>query len=363
MERKYRRQFVSSLRISAFVLASIGATVSGCSVNESDVKRWGQTEHGPDKLAAVFTHDKYDQQLRVEAGLELLRMKPRSGRRIGISRLVDCLAQLSPEERKKLIDAMLPEILKQMKAPPPTAPAGQPVPPDQSYAYKDAAMAMLTYDKAVLVSDEASRKQLTEALIDWSQHDFEHRLDNTTQMFGLEQMMRTVGAPAVKGLPALINENAKYDRIASLVAELGEQQTKQATAAKLVDLAKSTGSQAWLDKTKPQIEEANKASKLNPTPEQLKKQLEQYQEEALTKIFASIKKVGTKPAIDYCISVASDKTLSEKRRQAALAAIEGRLDRNSPAEIEKVMALAAADLLMDEALQEAAKAEFAAAMA
>src|SRR5690349_21156830 len=105
MERKNRRQLVTSLQIAAFVLAtaSFGATTSGCRVNESDVKRWGSTEHGPDKLAAVLTHDKYDPQLRVEAGLELLQMKPRSGRRIGISRLVECLAQLSPEDRKKII--------------------------------------------------------------------------------------------------------------------------------------------------------------------------------------------------------------------------------------------------------------------
>src|SRR5690242_2643083 len=160
MERKDRRHLGKTLRISAFVLATValGATVTGCRVNESDVKRWGSTEHGPDKLAAVLTHDKYDMQLRVEAGLELLRMKPRSGRRIGISRLIDCLAQLSPEERKKLIDGMLPQIVSQMKAPPPAAAAGQPAPPDPSYAYKDAAMAMLTYDKAVLVSRSEERR-------------------------------------------------------------------------------------------------------------------------------------------------------------------------------------------------------------
>jgi hypothetical protein len=346
MERTDRRQLVTSLPISAFVLAIavFGATLLSCRVNESDVKRWGSTEHGPDKLAAVLTHDKYDPQLRNEAGLELLRMKPRSGRRIGISRLIDCLAQLSPEERKKLIDGMLPHIISQMKAPPPAAVAGQPAPPDASFAYKDAAIAMLTYDKAVLVADDASRKQLTDALIEWSQHDFEHRLDNTTQMFGMEQMMRVIGAPAVKGLPALISgEGSKYDRIASLVAELGDQQAKEATAAKLVDLAKQTGSQAWIEKTKPSVEEANRASKITPTPEQLQKQLAQYQEEALTKIFASIKKVGTRPALDYCLSVAIDKTQSEKRRQAALAAVEGRLDRNTPGDIEKVLALAAAD--------------------
>src|SRR4029077_15703349 len=107
--------------------------------------------------------------------------------------------------------------------------------------------------------------------------------------------------------------------------------------------AKQTGSQAWIDKTKPSAEEANRASKITPTPEQLQKHLAQYQEQGLTKISPPIKKVGTRPALDYCLSVASDKSLSEKRRQAALAAIEGRLDRNSPGDIEKVLAVAASD--------------------
>ena len=131
---------------------------------------------------------------------------------------------------------------------------------------------MLTYDKAVLVADDAARKQLTDALIDWSQHDFDHRLTNSTQMFGYEQMMRAIGAPAVKPLPALITQRFdefRSHRVAG-IAELGDQPTKEATAAKLVDLAKYTGSQPWIDKTKPLVEEANKASKINPTPAQFR---------------------------------------------------------------------------------------------
>jgi len=157
-------------------------------------------------------------------------------------------------------------------------------------------------------------------------------------------MMRALGPSAVKGLASLITlDSTKYDRIASMVAEQGDQATKEATAAKLVDLAKFTASQAWIDKNKPAVEEANKASKINPTPDQLKAQLTQYQDEALTKAFAAIKKVGTRPAVDYCLSVATDKTQSEKRRQAALAALEGRLDRNRPGDVDKVLALASAD--------------------
>jgi len=205
-------------------------------------------------------------------------------------------------------------------------------------------MALLTYDKAILVADDKARKQLTDAMIDWSQHDFERRVDNSTQMFGMEQMMRSIGASGVKGLPALITpDSTKFDRIAAMVAELGDQQTKEAGAQKLVELAKYTASQTWMDKTKPSLEEANKASKIVTNPQQFQAQLTQYQDEALNKVFAAIKRIGTRPAVDYCLTIASDKSQGEKRRQAALAALEGRLDRSVPGDVEKILAIASAD--------------------
>jgi hypothetical protein len=170
--------------------------LTGCRVSDSDVQRWGSTEHGPDKLVAVLVHDKYDWPLRVEAARELMTMKPRSGRRIGINRLVEALAQLAPDERKKIIDGLVPTIVEEMKKPVPQALPGQVAAPDLSYPYKDTAMAMLTYEKAVLISDDGVRKQLVDALTDWVQHDFDRRLDNSSQMFGMEQMIRSIGAPA-----------------------------------------------------------------------------------------------------------------------------------------------------------------------
>ena len=129
MVKKNRRQVKHLLRglIFAASVATFGivaGAITGCRVSDTDVKRWGTTEHGPDKLVAVLTHDKYDWQLRVEAGLELLRMKPRSGRRIGINRLVEAMALLTPEERKKIIDGMLPTLVAEINRPPPVAAPG-----------------------------------------------------------------------------------------------------------------------------------------------------------------------------------------------------------------------------------------------
>ena len=75
----------------------------------------------------------------------------------------------------------------------------------------------------------------------------------------------------------------------------------------------------------------------------MQQQLAQYQDEALTKVFAAIKKVGTRPAVDYCLAIAIDKGQTEKRRQAALAALEGRVDCNNPGDVDKVLFLASAE--------------------
>src|SRR5262245_34014010 len=152
LARMHRPRLQNYIMVSALLLATGmgGMGLSGCRVNESDVERWGTTAHGPDKLVAVLTHSKYEPSLRIAAGLELVKMKPRNGRRVGITMLVDALSTLAPEERKPLIAGMAPTLVAEMKKVPPAAAANQPPPVDTSYPYKDAVVALLTYDRAVL---------------------------------------------------------------------------------------------------------------------------------------------------------------------------------------------------------------------
>src|SRR5262249_28271727 len=109
--------------------ATLGTASSGCRVNDDDIHRWESTAHGPDKLRAVLYHDKYDNGLRVEAALSLVRMKPRAGRRIGISMMVDTLASIAPETRQAIVAQLVPSIIAELKKPPPVAQAGQAAPP------------------------------------------------------------------------------------------------------------------------------------------------------------------------------------------------------------------------------------------
>jgi hypothetical protein len=321
--------------------------LSGCAVSESDVHRWEGTERGPEKLTAVLVHDKYSMQLRTEAAMSLIRMKPRAGKRIGIDALVTALSSLDAESLRKIAIGMTPELVKEIEAPPPKKKADGTMEPDATVPFKDAAFSMLSHEPP-LVADEKSKTDLTAALIKWAQTDFEDRIDNSSQAFGVEQMMRFFGAPAVKGLPPLMTEqSSKVDRMASLVADLSDEPTKLAASVQLVSLAQAIDNPAWIAKTKPLVMEANKRSGAVVTDQQLALQIDKYQEQELTKIFTSMKKVGGRPTIDYCLKFASNSKNSEERRKAALAALEGRVDKTATSDIDQIFAIARDDAAPD----------------
>jgi hypothetical protein len=344
VERAGRRTGAVGLLLLCLATAGAGLGTSGCRVDENDIHRWESTAHGPDKLKAVLTHDKYDNSLRVESALSLVRMKPRQGRRVGITIMVDALAGIAPEARQAIVAALVPALISELKKPPPVAQAGQPSPPDASFPYKDAAYAMLTADRTVIIADEALKQSLKATLIEWATADFEHRLENRTQSYGMEQLLRLMGPPAVAGLPKLMTRDAKrLDQMSSLVAELGDQAAKDEASANLVAIAKYVTSPEWVKNKTPELQAANAASKLTPTEKQFEAQLAQYQEEELFRVFGAMKKVASRPSIDFLLTFAAEKSQPEKRRQAALAALEGRLDRNNPEDIRRILEIATAD--------------------
>lgn len=332
---------------AAVLVSAFG--LGGCRTSSDDVHRWANTVQGPRKLLAVLTHEKYPLELRVDAALSLVSMKPRSGRRIGIQGsddqpgLIDALAQLQPAARNAIVSRLVPRLLEEMKRPLPVAQAGQPAPVDGSVPYKDAAFALLTHNSGSLIADQAQAAALREALSAWAATDFADRLDDSSQLYGIEQMMRELKADGVRALPALIVPGgAKIDRLAELVADFGDPQTKLLASQKLVAVAKEVNSEAWIKQKAPSVEAANRASKLTPTPEQFKKQLVQYQEEELLRGFSSMKKIGGKPVVDYLLAFAQDKTQSEKRRATAMAALQGNLERNNLAHAQVSLAIASA---------------------
>jgi len=343
----------------ALVAAAAGVGLTGCAVSESDVHRWEGTEQGPRKLYAVVTHAKYEWPLRVEAALSLIKMKPRGGKNWSIPYLVDgyvddggefregAIVALTPDDRKRMLEALVPELVNQIKQPlPPKNPDGA-QPPDPSVPFKDVAFALLSHDPP-LVTDDGVRAQLTSAITEWATSNLEARLDYTVQQYGIEQMFRYLGAAAIKGLPALLKEDSsKTDRIAGLIADLGDADAKQKASVQLVAIAKQIDSDAWIKKQTPLVEEANRRSKANVSKEAQTEQVKKYQEQELIKIFTAMKKVGGRPIIDYSLGFASKADNSEERRKAALASLEGRVDKGNTADIEKLFDIAKDDATPD----------------
>lgn len=343
------RKTASAGRIKAWISASLvltatAAVAPGCRVDEKDVHRWEGTQHGPDRLRAVLLAPKYDTPLRVEAAVSLIRMKPRGGRTVGIEMLVDTLAEIPPEERAPILGGLVPAMIAELKKQPPAAQAGQAAPPDPSFAFKDAAYALLTYEKQVLLVDETLKANLRAALTEWAMADFERRLENRTQTYGMEQLLRYLGPESVVGLPKLIQRDSRnLEKMSGLIADLGSDETKEQASVALVDIAKHIISDEWVKVATPKLEEANKRSKLEPTPEQFKAQLEQYQDEELMRTFGTLKRVGGRAAVDFCLDFAGDGKAKKERRAAALAALELRLDPSKEADMKRIFDIALSD--------------------
>ena len=293
------------------------------------MNRWASTVQGPKKLIAVLTHDKYPIDLRVEAALALIRMKPRNGRRVGIEGsddqpgLMASLAQMAPAERTALVARLVPALEAEIKKPPPVAQGGQ-VAADPSIPYKDAAFALLKHEGGRLVPDDQLRKRLRDALAGWICVNFAQRFDDSTQMYSVKQMVGDLRAEAVRCLPNQMLPGApKVDAMAELVADHGDPPTRLAASQRLVAIGNETASEAWIRQKSPGVEAANKAAKLTPTAEQFRQQLEQYQEEELVRVFTSMKRVGGAPVVDFLLTYVQDTKQSPKRRAAALAALAG----------------------------------------
>lgn len=359
-KRKFPSRATSSMWPSrvvllATILGSMGATtvLGGCAVSETDVKRWEGTERGPLKLVAVLTHDKYRPELRVEAALSLVRMRPRGGKKVGFTMLLDkykdeesvqregAMKQLDEESRKMIVNGMAPTLVKEMESPPPPrTPEGR-LPEDLSIPYKDAAFAMLS-NEPTLVGDEATRKELSASLIKWVQAGFEDRLENSSQQYSVEQMMRYLGPSSVRTLPGLITESAnRLDRMAGLINELGEPETKLKASENLVALAKKLLTPEWTATQTKVVKEFNEKNKVTANEQQLGQQVEKMLDRRLTEeVFVAMKKVGGRPAIEFLIDFAAEPKNKEDRRKLALAALEGRMDKSNTKDLEKIFGIA-----------------------
>lgn len=355
MGQSNRRAWSGLFRAAFVATGLLGAvlTTSGCSVSDSDVKRWEKTERGPFKLYAVVTHDKFAPALRTEAALSFIRMAPRNGKRIGAECLIDkckddneewqqgALLVLSEEKRKELVNNMTPELVRNIKLTPGKRGEDGRLATDPSIPFKDAAFAMLSHEPS-LVSDDKTKATLKAALNEWAQSAFEDRIENSSQQFGVEQVMRFLGAPSVRALPSMMVDSAnRLDRMVSLVAEIGDEETKKKGSDALVALANKVLSDGWLAEQTKVVKEHNAKANQKVDDAGVKVQVSKMQERRLTEeLFPAMKKLGGRSIVEFLVAFASDTKNSDDRRKTALAALEGRVDKNNDKDIDRLFQIA-----------------------
>ncbi|MCH2109720.1 MAG: HEAT repeat domain-containing protein [Polyangiaceae bacterium] len=331
------------LLIAALAIGAITLT-SGCRITEEDVHLWGRKSMGPTKLVAVLQHDKYPRNLRVESALTLTTMPPRGGRAVGMlgtddyPGLFQALSEMTAGERAPIVDELAPHLIEGMGQ----APSADQ--PDPSFKYKDAAYGMLTHTEGSLVSNATTTEALNQALVGWANTDFEARMDNTSQVFGMEQVLRYLKTEGVRPLPSRITpESHKLAELTRLIDELGDEKTKVEASQQLVKVAEYVDSDAWVKQKSPSVQAANKASGIEATEKQFAQQLAAYQEEEQRRVFAAMKNVGQKPAVNYLIAYAQNTKHAPKARAAALAALEGHLSRNDSTQAKAILDLLSND--------------------
>ncbi|MBP9112820.1 MAG: hypothetical protein KBF88_08420 [Polyangiaceae bacterium] len=341
---------------------SLSLMQASCAVGEGDLKRWQTTENGPRRLWSVATHEKYDKPLRLKALDAIVNLRPRGGQNISLPVLVDgfhdkmdnedkpgALTMLPDATRAEMIQALVPVLVEQMKVPPPQKKPDGTRDYDTSVAAKDAAFSILAHEPP-LTNDKTVRDALSAAISNWAMADFENRLD-APQKFGIERMFKFIGPTSVRGLsPLLVESSMRIDRITALIAELGDPETKLKSSTQLVALAKSLDSAEWIKKKTPEVRDANQKAKLTVNPQQEADQLKKYQDQELLKVFSAMKKLGGKPTADYLVNFAAKKDNSDDRRKAALAALEGHVDRANTDHINKLN-----DIAIDEAASDGLK--------
>ncbi len=341
----------SRLLSACVVVVACGAATGavGCRTTTDDVHRWADRQNGPKKLEAVVKHDKYDLTLRTEAALTLITMEPRKGRRIGLEGgddpeqrgVMRALASVPKETRGKIIEQLVPQLEAGMKKP--SELVGK-RPTDVTFSYKDGAFALLNYEKGSLIPSEAVRLRLSEALASWVAADFSSRMDESSQTYSVDQVISYLKAAGVRQLPRLLAADApKLERLAQFLAEYGDPPTKLVASTQLVTVAQYVTSPRWRQEKTSVLEKSNRESKLTPTAKQFEGQLEQYQEEEILRLFSSMKRVGGAPIVTYLLGYTADKANSDKRRTAAVAALEGNLDKNDAKQVDAMFALAGAD--------------------
>ena len=236
------------------VLCSVvGVLLAGCKVDSDDVQQWKETVKGPTRLRAVIGSDRYSPELRTEAALAIVEMDRNDIDALSIlSKAFDDLQRQDRATSETIVGGMIPRLQALLStAPDPEAQGPDPM----QVRAKDAAYMVVPY------APESSRNELIRAVVGWYSADFEGR--SLAGDYSAEQVTRALGAEAAGMLVDALHEKMPPQaiiKIAEIIGEDGDEQTKKRAGARLVTIEKEMETPAFVKWLAVQIRESLKAS-------------------------------------------------------------------------------------------------------
>ncbi|MGB5264970.1 MAG: hypothetical protein WBN30_00150, partial [Polyangiales bacterium] len=236
------------------VLCSVvGLLLAGCKVDSDDVQQWKETVKGPTRLRAVIGSDRYSSELRTQAALAIVEMDRNDIDALSIlSKAFDELQRQDRTTSETIVGGMIPRLQALLSTEPDL---DDPAPDPIQVRAKDAAYMVIPY------APEGSRNELIRAVVGWYSADFEGR--SLAGDYSAEQVTRALGAEAAGMLVDALHEKMPPQamiKIAQIIGEDGDEQTKKRAGARLVTIEKAMEKPAFVNWLSVQIRESLKAS-------------------------------------------------------------------------------------------------------
>lgn len=242
---RQRSNMATYTRISPSLVApaflALLALVS-CRITDNDVEQWKGTVKGPGRLIAVVLSDRYPETLRLRAGLALVELERQDVD--GVAELYRAIKHLHGHQQAAFIEALLPGLEERMGITPTgAANSGG----DTSFTPLQTRAKDLAYLLTPLVAG-ATQQRLTQAVMNWYLIDLNGR--SLAGNYTAEQVVRSLGpvaaAPMVRAISPRL-PSASLVRIAKLIRDVGDQDTKAKAAQRLVDVEREMESKGFVD--------------------------------------------------------------------------------------------------------------------
>ena len=307
----------------------------GCKVTADDLETWKGTVKGPGKIVAVMLSDKYPLELRSRAALALVEMDHPDVD--GVAELQSALGRLDEQTRSQVIEGVVPGVIAAMRGSDTAQPTGEAAGPSPSQARAKDAGYLLIRD-----ASGAAQQQLGDAVVGWYVVDFNGR--NLAGKYSAEQVVRALGTPAaaklVDGMQAQMPAPALV-KVAELISELGDDETKARAAARLLEIEQQVDSDDFLNGLKQRLQE--QVRRTNPDVEIDEARLQSAailnRESAMNDgLLPAMKHLSDQaPVAARLLAIAANGENGADRRRGALQALEGRVGE---AQLDQLLSLA-----------------------